>query len=124
VTYRLGVHTTADDPSKYRSEEEVRAWERKDPLTRFRAYLEQRQLLEEGMERQVDEEIAAGVRRFEALPPLNPLTAFDHVYAELPPHLAAQRAELDARLAAEGSGPVPAPPPDALPMRGQRTTRR
>src|SRR5215468_7280205 len=35
VTYRLGVHTTADDPTKYRSDEEVRAWERKDPLTRF-----------------------------------------------------------------------------------------
>src|SRR5215468_9095543 len=33
--YRLGVHTTADDPTKYRSDEEVRAWERKDPLTRF-----------------------------------------------------------------------------------------
>jgi pyruvate dehydrogenase E1 component alpha subunit len=124
VTYRLGVHTTADDPSKYRSEEEVKAWERKDPLTRFRTYLEQRQLLEEGLERQVDEEIAAGVRRFEALPPVDPLTAFDHVYAEMPPHLAAQRAELDARLSAEGSGPAPAPPPDALPMRGQRATRR
>jgi pyruvate dehydrogenase E1 component alpha subunit len=124
VTYRLGVHTTADDPSKYRSEEEVKAWERKDPLTRFRTYLEQRQLLEEGLERQVDEEIAAGVRRFEALPPVDPRAAFDHVYAEMPPHLAAQRAELDARLSAEGSGPVPAPPPAALPMRGQRATRR
>jgi pyruvate dehydrogenase E1 component alpha subunit len=123
VTYRLGVHTTADDPSKYRSEEEVQAWERKDPLTRFRAYLERRQLLEEGLERQVDEEIAAAVRRFEALPPVDPLTAFDHVYAEVPPHLAAQRAELAARLSAEGSGPAPEPP-DALPMRGQRTTRR
>jgi pyruvate dehydrogenase E1 component alpha subunit len=123
VTYRLGVHTTADDPSKYRSVEEVKAWERKDPLTRFRTYLEQRQLLEEGVERQVDEEIAAGVRRFEALPPVDPLTAFDHVYAEVPPHLAAQRAELDAWLAAAGSGPVSAVP-DALPMRGQRATRR
>src|SRR2546421_277321 len=34
VTYRLGVHTTADDPTKYRSEAEAREWERKDPLTR------------------------------------------------------------------------------------------
>src|SRR5436309_1314025 len=40
VTYLLGLHTTADDPTKYRSEEEVQAWERKDPLTRFSAYLE------------------------------------------------------------------------------------
>ena len=33
VTYRLGVHTTADDPTKYRSDEEVKVWERRDPLT-------------------------------------------------------------------------------------------
>src|SRR5919197_853737 len=66
VTYRLGLHTTADDPTKYRSEEEVREWERKDPLTRFAAYLEKKNLLDEGIEEQVDEEIAAGVARFEA----------------------------------------------------------
>src|SRR5207248_1562907 len=42
VTYRLGVHTTADDPTKYRAEEEVRMWEQKDPLTRFRIHLEKR----------------------------------------------------------------------------------
>jgi len=125
VTYRLGVHTTADDPSKYRSEEEVRAWERKDPLTRFRAFLEQRTLLEDGLEREVDEEIAAAVRRFESAPPADPLTVFDHVYAELPPHLAAQRAELEARLLAAGEARPPEPaPPDAMPMRGQRTSRR
>src|SRR6267143_4579357 len=50
VTYRLGVHTTADDPTKYRTAEEVAEWERKDPLTRFAAYLEKRNLLEEGLE--------------------------------------------------------------------------
>src|SRR3989441_47532 len=38
VTYRLGVHTTADDPTKYRTQEEVRAWEEKEPRTRGRAY--------------------------------------------------------------------------------------
>src|SRR2546427_9064495 len=37
VTYSLGVHTTADDPTKYRTAEEVAEWERKDPLTRFAA---------------------------------------------------------------------------------------
>src|SRR3989442_2288961 len=83
VTYRLGVHTTADDPTKYRAEEEVRAWEQKDPLTRFRAYLEKKDLLEDGLEQRVDEEIAEAVRRFEATPPPDPLTVFDHVYAEM-----------------------------------------
>src|SRR5262249_1031964 len=58
VTYRLGVHTTADDPTKYRSEEEVKAWEQKDPLTRFAAYLEKRNLLEDGVEASVEAEIA------------------------------------------------------------------
>src|SRR3989442_11529265 len=58
VTYRLGVHTTADDPTKYRTDEEGAMWEQKDPLTRFRAYLEKKDLLEDGLEQRVDEEIA------------------------------------------------------------------
>src|SRR6516225_383970 len=69
VTYRLGVHTTADDPSKYRSEEEVKAWGQKDPLTRFKAYLEKPNLLEEGLDQRVDEEIAEAVQSFESMPP-------------------------------------------------------
>src|SRR5436309_3252879 len=77
VTYRLGVHTTADDPTKYRTQEEVTAWEQKDPLTRFRAYLEKKDLLEDGLEQRVDEEIAEAVRRFEATPPPDPLLVFD-----------------------------------------------
>src|SRR5882672_982940 len=77
VTYRLGVHTTADDPTKYRTAEEVAEWERKDPLTRFSAYLQKRNLLEEGLEERVDAEIAAAIRRFESTPPANPLTMFD-----------------------------------------------
>jgi pyruvate dehydrogenase E1 component alpha subunit len=125
VTYRLGLHTTADDPTKYRSEEEVREWERKDPLTRFAAYLEKKNLLDEGIEEQVDEEIAAGVARFEAAAAPDPLAMFEHLYGELPPHLAQQRAELAARLEAEAAPPAaggePAP---ATPMRGQRTRRR
>src|SRR5215467_5728575 len=98
VTYRLGVHTTADDPTKYRSQEEVEAWERKDPLTRFAAYLQKKNLLEEGLEAQVDEEIAQAVRAFEAAPPADPLIIFDHAYAERPPHLEAERAEMEQRL--------------------------
>src|SRR5438034_7510764 len=94
VTYRLGVHTTADDPTKYRSAEEVREWERRDPLTRFAAYLKRKRLLDEGLEAAVDEEIAAAVARFEATGVADPLVMFDHVYAELPPDLKAQREAL------------------------------
>ena len=127
VTYRLGVHTTADDPSKYRSDGEVTAWERKDPLTRLRAYLEKKNLLAQGLEAEIDAEIAEAVRRFEAAPAADPLAMFDHVYGALPPDLKGQREEAGARLR-EGGAPRPRdpskPPPDATPMRGQRTTRR
>src|SRR5436309_5696418 len=54
VTYRLGVHTTADDPTKYRATEEVAAWAKKNPLTRFTAYLKKKRLLDEGLEDEVD----------------------------------------------------------------------
>jgi pyruvate dehydrogenase E1 component alpha subunit len=123
VTYRLGVHTTADDPTKYRSDEEVREWERKDPLTRFRAYLEKKTLLEGDLEAEIDAEIAEAVRRFEATPPPDPLAMFDHLYAELPPDLRAQREELARRLRA-GVAPREGEPPAPPPMRGQRRTSR
>jgi pyruvate dehydrogenase E1 component alpha subunit len=125
VTYRLGMHTTADDPTKYRSAEEVKAWEQKDPLTRFRAYLEKKQLLDPSVDEQVDEEIAHGVERFEAMPPADPLEMFDHAYAELPPHVAAERAELAARLQAPGGDAgAGSAEPASPPMRGQRRTSR
>jgi pyruvate dehydrogenase E1 component alpha subunit len=125
VTYRLGVHTTADDPTKYRAAEEVEAWERKDPLTRFGAYLQKKNLLDDGVAESVDAEIAAAVQRFEAFGPPDPLGMFEHAYGERPPHLEAQRAQLDAWLR-DGSGAVA---PDTTvhpspPMRGQRSSRR
>ena len=122
VTYRLGVHTTADDPTKYRTAEEVAAWEKKDPLTRFTAYLKKKRLFDEGLEDEVDKEIAAAIHRFEAMGPAKPLTMFDHVYAELPPHVQAQRAELESLLQ-DGSAPAEDETPSP-PMRGQRATRR
>jgi len=126
VTYRLSVHTTADDPTKYRSEEEVAMWAQKDPLTRFRAYLAERNLLEEELDQQIDEEIADAVRRFEAAAPPDPLTMFDHVYAELPPGLRAQRDEVAARehVAPTRADQESTRSPGATPMRGQRLTRR
>ncbi|MGH7893503.1 MAG: thiamine pyrophosphate-dependent dehydrogenase E1 component subunit alpha, partial [Candidatus Binatia bacterium] len=124
VTYRLGVHTTADDPTRYRSEEEVREWERKDPLTRFSAYLEKKNLLEQGLEQQIDDEIARAVQKFESLGPADPLTMFDHAYGEPPPHLLAQRAEVAERLQGGAEGKPAEEPAAPTPMRGQRKTSR
>src|SRR4029434_9650532 len=74
VTYRLGVHTTADDPSK-------------DRLTRFGVYLQKKKLLDEGLTESVDAEIAEAVKRFEALGSPVPLTMFEHAYATRAPDL-------------------------------------
>jgi pyruvate dehydrogenase E1 component alpha subunit len=119
VTYRLGVHTTADDPTKYRSNEEVAEWERKDPLTRFTGYLKKKRLLDDGLEKEVDAEIAAAIARFETTAAADALTMFDHVYAELPPDLKTQREALAERL--RKGEPAPGTPPEpSPPMRGQR----
>jgi pyruvate dehydrogenase E1 component alpha subunit len=124
VTYRLGMHTTADDPTKYRSAEEVEAWERKDPLTRFSAYLQKKNLLDDGLAESIDAEIAAAVQRFEALGAPDPLTMFDHAYGDRPAHLQAQRAALAERLSQGGRPAAETAEPPSPPMRGQRTSRR
>jgi len=124
VTYRLGVHTTADDPTKYRSDDEVKAWEKKDPLTRLVPYMRRKGLETADLEAEVDADIAAAIERFEAMPPPDPVTIFDHVYAERPPHLERQRAELIERLAEQGLDHGTDDDPTSPPMRGQRMTRR
>ncbi|MFZ6028654.1 MAG: pyruvate dehydrogenase (acetyl-transferring) E1 component subunit alpha [Chloroflexota bacterium] len=113
LTYRLSLHTTADDPTRYRSEEEVRAWEKRDPLPRFRSYLKGKGLLSdekiEAVEKDVRKEIDTTVEQAEAR--MNELqnealSMFDHIYAELPPYLAEQRRSLEEALAAEKNAEV------------------
>ncbi len=102
VTYRLAMHTTADDPKKYRGEEEVKEWEPRDPLIRLARYLrERKQILSDKVQQVIDEEIAAEldreVRAYESYRS-DPAEFLRHQYAELTPDLAAQLAELEARL--------------------------
>ena len=56
-TYRLGPHTTSDDPTIYRSDEEVESWKKKDPLKRFKAYLINKKLWSEAKDKQLYEEL-------------------------------------------------------------------
>ncbi|MER3416235.1 MAG: pyruvate dehydrogenase (acetyl-transferring) E1 component subunit alpha [Gemmataceae bacterium] len=98
VTYRLSPHTTADDARRYRSDEEVREWQKRDPLVRFRKYLEKRQLWSEAWEEEITEEIRGeideAIRAAEAeRARVEPLEMFDHVYGEPPPEVLAQREE-------------------------------
>ncbi len=98
LTYRISPHTTADDPRRYRSEEEVKEWRNRDPLPRFQKYLETKGLWDpqwqQQLEEELKEEIDEGVREAEAeLAHLDPLEIFDFVYAEKTPELQAQKEE-------------------------------
>jgi pyruvate dehydrogenase E1 component alpha subunit len=105
VTYRLMMHTTADDPKRYRSEEEVDAWKAKDPVVRFQQYLVQKGILDasqiERMESDIQNEIRAAIDSAEASAKTlgDPLDMFDHAYAQMPEHLISQRNDLKALLA-------------------------
>lgn len=87
VTYRMGLHTTADDPTKYRSDEEVERWKRKDPLARIRAYLAKKGLWNDSLESEADKEnsaiIDAAVEKAEQFRP-DPKSMFEHVYSYMP----------------------------------------
>jgi pyruvate dehydrogenase E1 component alpha subunit len=101
VTYRLAMHTTADDPKKYRTEEEVKQWEARDPLPRLRKYLTEKGLLDEKIEKQLAEEIAAQLEQAvnEYLnAKTEPTEFFDYMYAAKTPELQRQQAELQHYL--------------------------
>jgi pyruvate dehydrogenase E1 component alpha subunit len=101
-TYRLGDHTTSDDASRYRSKAEVQEWERRDPIARFRRYLERKGLWSEAVEKEVQaaasELVEKAVAEAEARPPATPDDIFAYTYAAMPPDLEAQRADLKASL--------------------------
>lgn len=98
LTYRIGAHSTSDDPTRYRAQEEVELWMERDPQARLRRHLVHRDLLDDAtdaaLEQELNAEIAAAVSAIEALPPPDRETLFDDVYKELPWNLADQREEL------------------------------
>jgi pyruvate dehydrogenase E1 component alpha subunit len=98
VTYRLGPHTTSDDPARYREDEEGADWRRRDPLERLRIYLSERDAWDEEWQETIEGEAAAEIDRAvelaESMPPLAPGAILDAMFETVPAHLAAQRAEL------------------------------
>ena len=110
VTYRMSVHTTADDPKKYRSEEEVEAWVKKDPITRFEKYLRDRNVIDDEQVKAIEEEVSGEIKEavarwedFTKKTP-DPLAMFDHLLEELPPYVEQQRKELKGELAQRKGG--------------------
>jgi len=105
ITYRMMMHTTADDPKRYRTDEEVEAWKKRDPITRFQKYLADKNLLSDekiaALEEEVKTEIQTAVDHAEDMMEKagDPLDMFNHAYEELPPYLLQQREELAEELA-------------------------
>ena len=95
VTYRLGPHSTSDDPTVYRTQEEVAQWRKKDPVRRYAGYLEKRGLLDAGAGAaklaEAREAVRQAVTQTEAAPPVPVESLFEDVFAEIPWHLAEQR---------------------------------
>jgi 2-oxoisovalerate dehydrogenase E1 component alpha subunit len=94
-TYRMGAHTTSDDPTRYRSQAEVDAWRARDPISRLRLLLERESLADPAFFADVDAEAdELGAQTRDAcfgLPLPAPQELFDHVYENVPPDLADQR---------------------------------
>ncbi|AVL98894.1 thiamine pyrophosphate-dependent dehydrogenase E1 component subunit alpha [Microbacterium paraoxydans] len=108
VTYRLGAHTTSDDPTKYRGDDEELAWAGRDPIVRMRAFLENRGA-EESFFTEVDAEAADAAEDLRArtvqLGPPRADLMFDHVYSEPHPLIEEQkawRARYEASFEGEG----------------------
>jgi len=93
ITFRQSVHTTADDPSVYRTKKEEDAWLKKDPIIRLRKYLEKKKLWDAKKEEKLEEELKAEIKQgyeeaenFRNSQP-DPLAFFDYVYEKMPAYL-------------------------------------
>lgn len=98
LTYRLASHSTADDPKKYRTDEELNEWTQRDPIIRFRTFLLNQSILsekdDETLREEVSAEIQQAVETVEAMPPQSVEQLFEVVYEQPTPQLQAQRADL------------------------------
>ncbi|MEO3760333.1 pyruvate dehydrogenase (acetyl-transferring) E1 component subunit alpha [Mycobacterium sp. B14F4] len=105
VTYRMGPHTTSDDPTRYRSAQEVEEWAARDPIARCRAYLQSIGVWTDRLE----ERVRARSKRLRdelrdavvGADDIDVTEVFDTVYRDITPDLAAQRDRLRAELARE-----------------------
>jgi pyruvate dehydrogenase E1 component alpha subunit len=101
VTFRRGVHTTADDPSVYRTKAEEDVWAKRDPIDRVRKYLAGKGAWSDADQAKAEEEIHAEIQQaiedaeaFRQAGP-SPLLMFDHTFSFMPPYLQRQRDEAE-----------------------------
>lgn len=105
MTYRMGAHTSSDDPTKYRESGEVSDWGDRDPITRYERFLRARGVADSFFEEVAAEaeDVAADLRaRITEIPVPTPESMFDHAYSEPHPVVEEQRAWLAAYEASFG----------------------
>jgi pyruvate dehydrogenase E1 component alpha subunit len=99
VQYRFGAHTTADDPSVYRDDDEVERWKAKDPIPRLESYLYEQGVLDQeridAIQESVEDEVADAIETAESLERPEPSAIFEHVYEGMPKRLAEQQRYLE-----------------------------
>ena len=106
VTFRLGAHTTADDPGRYRTEADVEPWLRREPLVRLEKHLRQMAIIgDEFIERvknEVEAEVEEAVITAESSPPPTPEGVFEYMFDEMPAALKEQLASLTESVSRTG----------------------
>jgi pyruvate dehydrogenase E1 component alpha subunit len=107
VTYRVGAHSTSDDPNRYRRQNEVEPWKRRDPIDRYRRFLEALGIVDEAFFAHIEQKVTAEVARMRAsvtsaeARPLDEM--FEFTFAELPPDLRRQQSAARSFAAIEPS---------------------
>ena len=102
VTYRMGAHTTSDDPTKYRDGSDDELWRKRDPIDRLRIHLLAKGVLDAGLQSELDTEASSLAERMREgareLPDPQPLSIFEHAYAGPDARLDSQRREVETIL--------------------------
>jgi 2-oxoisovalerate dehydrogenase E1 component alpha subunit len=116
-TYRMGAHTTSDDPTRYRLAHELETWKLKDPIGRVKAFLSRTGLADQAFFESIEDEADQLARHVRegclAMPKPDPLSIFDNVYVDQVTELAEQKADFAAYLDSF------APPASQLPEGGR-----
>ncbi|MFD0412961.1 pyruvate dehydrogenase (acetyl-transferring) E1 component subunit alpha [Streptomyces sp. NPDC127108] len=109
-TYRMGAHTTSDDPTRYRRDEEREAWEAKDPILRLRTYLEAQGHADEGFFAELEAESETLGKRVRdvvrTMPDPEPMSIFENIYADGHALVDEERAQFAAYQASFADAPV------------------
>lgn len=99
VTYRMGPHTSSDDPTRYRSKEEVEEQAKRDPIARFEKYLKTKKILTDAsikkINQSIDDELNDAIKKAEQTAGTDLASMFTDVYAEMPWFLKEQQEELE-----------------------------